>query len=344
MKILPLYLPHKGCARQCVYCNQPLVVGPGETRDYWRDRLESLHRRNGGDWEIAFYGGTFTALPLEEMRECLQFVAPYVQIPAVAGVRISTRPDCLPPATLDFLQAYGVRTIELGVESLDDNVLRKSGRGHTAQDVRDACRRIRERGIRLGIHLMCGLPGQSRESFTQTVRGSLSLQPDLVRIAPTLVLKNTPLENMMRRGLYIPQTLEEAVEQCMDAYTVFHKHGIAIARVGLAISDANGDGAGKIAAGPWHPALRHEVESRLALRTIRSLLANDLELTQIIIHPKDLSIVYGERKKNLAAWRAEFHREVDILQNPHQPRHTLRTALGKTYSLFDAAAERNGES
>ncbi|MBN2325665.1 MAG: radical SAM protein [Candidatus Omnitrophica bacterium] len=342
MKILPLYLPHKGCTRQCVYCNQPLVVGPGESRDHWRERLESLDRRAGGVWEIAFYGGTFSALPPEEMRECLQLVAPYARKPGVAGVRISTRPDCVSQATLDFLQASGVRTIELGVESLDDGVLRRSGRGHSSQDVRDACRRIRERGIRLGIHLMCGLPGQSRESFARTVRDSLPLQPDLVRIAPTLVLKNTPLEKMMLRGLYTPQTLEEAVEQCMDAYTVFHRHGIAIARLGLAISDATGDGVEKIAAGPWHPALRHEVESRLASRTIRTLLADDGELIRIVIHPKDLSVVYGERKKNPAAWRAEFNRELEILQDPNQPRHTLRTASGKIYSLFDASLERKG--
>lgn len=340
MKILPLFLPHQGCTHQCVYCNQPLVVGPGENREGWRERLESAAYDSREDWEIAFLGGTFSALEPAVMRDNLQFIAPYTKRLGVRGIRISTRPDRVPDDTLTTLKSAGVRTIELGVESLDDAVLRKSARGHTAEDARDACRRVRRHGFILGIHLMCGLPGQPEDSFFQTVDESLALQPDFVRIAPTLVLKGTPLEQLYRRGAYQPLSLEEAIHQCCYAVRFFYRSGVAIARVGLAISDAEGDGVEKIAAGPWHPALRHEVESRLIRETISALLERETDTAYLIIHPKDVSIVLGEGKKNLVYWRKTLNRSISIERDENQLRHTVRMPSGKTFSLFDSTLER----
>ena len=160
MKVLPLYMPFQGCGHQCVYCNQPLIVGAADEQDCWDERLESLNHADG-DYEIAFYGGTFSALPRETMQACLERAQPYIETNQATGVRISTRPDRVDNATLAFLWQRGVRTIELGVESFDDRVLQKSGRGHNAEIARDACRRVKDFGFQLGVHLMTGLPAHS---------------------------------------------------------------------------------------------------------------------------------------------------------------------------------------
>lgn len=345
MKVLPLYLPHQGCAHQCVYCNQPLVVGPGEDRRVWRERLESFSpkapsRNSRDEWEIAFFGGTFSALEPAVMRDCLQLAAPYAQREGILGIRISTRPDKVPDDILAFLKNSGVRTIELGLESLDDVVLRKSARGHTAEDARDACRRIRQHGFILGIHLMCGLPGQTEESFRQTVDEAVTLQPNLVRLAPTLVLKGTPLETLYRRGDYQPQTLEDAIRQCTYAYRAFYHRGIDIARVGLALSDIEGEGAHKRIAGPWHPALRHEIESRIVRQTIAERLGREEgKKSRIFVNPKDISIVLGAGKANLFDWKEKLGWIIELKQDENQPRHTARLASGETLHLLDSSRE-----
>lgn len=341
MKVLPLYLPHKGCTHQCVYCNQPLIVGPKETPERWRGRLESFSANPLGDWEIAFFGGTFSALTAEDMRECFQFIAPYTRRMGMRGVRISTRPDRVPEATLTFLQSAGVRTIELGIESLDDAVLRKSARGHTADEARAACLRIRRFGFHLGLHLMCGLPGQSADSFYQTVQEIADFHPDFVRIAPTLVLKDTPLEKIYRRGDYQPLSLEAAIGLCMKAFRVFHRAGISIARMGLAISDEWSDGTEKLVAGPWHPALRHEVESRLVRETIRERIDRKEMGNRLFIHPKDVSIVVGEARMNITYWKHTTGSSIVLIQDKNQPRHTARSQPGVSFSLFDLAKETN---
>lgn len=341
MNVLPLYLPHKGCSHQCVYCNQPLIVGPKETPERWRGRLESFSANPRGEWEIAFFGGTFSALAMEDMRECFQFIAPYTRRMGMRGVRISTRPDRVSEATLSFLQSAGVRTIELGVESLDDAVLRKSARGHAAEETRAACLRIRRFGFHLGLHLMCGLPGQSAISFYQTVQEVAVLHPDFVRIAPTLVLKDTPLEKLYQHGDYQPLSLESAIGQCMESFRVFHRAGISIARMGLAISDEWGDGSEKLVAGPWHPALRHEVESRLVRETIRERIYREEMGNCLFIHPKDVSIVVGEGRKNITYWKQTTGISIDLVRDENQPRHTARSLLGVSFSLFDPVEETN---
>ncbi|HOL93372.1 MAG TPA: radical SAM protein [bacterium] len=334
MNIVPLYLPHQGCTHQCVYCNQPLTVGTREDESDWEHRLEAAFSRSRpGEWEIALYGGSFSALDQSTMERCFARIHPYTRRTGVRGVRISTRPDCVSDSTLDFLSENGVRTIELGVESLDDTVLRHSGRCHTARDAAEACARIQRHGFTLGIHLMCGLPGQTESSWRETVDQAAGLRPDLVRIAPTLVLRDTPLEQLFRRGAYTPLSLEEAIEQCGYGYQVFHRQGIAIARVGLALSDSRGDGADKVVAGPWHPALRHEVESRLAGRAIETVLGQTGART-LIVNPRDLSIVQGPRRANLTAWRGRLNAEVQIHPDERIVRHTFTVPAGGWYSLF----------
>ncbi len=333
MKILPIYLPHKGCPHQCVYCNQPLVTGDAEHKDNWRNMLESIPQHSDQNWEIAFYGGTFSGQSQEKMAECFALVNPYINKINNCSIRISTRPDCVSDATLEFLWANGVRTIELGAESFDDHVLQRSGRGHSADDIRDACQRIIAHGFILGLHIMCGLPAQSESSFYETVDETVQLHPDLVRISPTLVLHGTPLEKMHHRNDYQPMTIEQAITQCSHAYRLFFKADITIARIGLALSDQDGDGADKVIAGPWHPALRHEIESRLAREAITSIM-KDSNQTQIIINPKDISIVYGAGKSNLQYWAAHLNRNIKIGRDENQPRHSFSISSRERFSLF----------
>ncbi len=327
MKVLPLYMPFQGCGHQCVYCNQPLIVGASDEQDQWPERLESLNHY-GGACEIAFYGGTFSALPREIMQSCLDQAQPYLKSNVATGVRISTRPDRVDEPTLEFLWRRGVRTIELGVESFDNRVLQKSGRGHDAQAARDACRRVKEFGFQLGVHLMTGLPHQSEGSWRETVHETVSLQPHLARIAPTLVIHNTPLHQMYLRGAYQPQSLNDAIRQCAYGYVHLRRAGVAIARLGLGVSDSTGDGTGKIAAGPWSHALRHDVESHLARETIERVI-NNAPNQDIAIHPKDYSIVVGTQKRNLVHWGSW----VNIIRDKSIERHTFKYG-GAVHPLF----------
>ncbi|RJP27104.1 MAG: radical SAM protein [Candidatus Omnitrophota bacterium] len=334
MKVLPLYLPHRGCSHICVYCNQPLIVGAENERKEWLPRVHAqLTDQPQEQWEIAFYGGTFSALSENEMRGCFQEFSPWTKKKNVLGFRISTRPDCVDDAVLTFLREHQVRTIELGIESLDDEVLIHCGRGHDAAAAHDACARIRRFGFQLGLHLMCGLPRQSEGSWQKTVHDAISLQPSFVRIAPTLVLKDTPLARLYQRGAYTPLLLEKAIVQCMYAFSEFSRRRIPIARVGLALSDHHGDGADKVIAGPWHPSLRHEVESRLAGNHIFSVL-QEIETDVVVIHPRDYSIVVGSHRRNLARWQTELQKTITIERNEHQPRHSFRVNDRHSYSLF----------
>lgn len=334
MKVLPLYLPQRGCRHQCVYCNQPLTTGVTEDRPDWRARIaEQLARRPDEEWEIAFYAGTFGALAREEMDACFETAAAALPGNRAPAHRVSTRPDAADAAVLGYWRERGVRTVELGVESLDDAVLRKSGRGHTAQTARGACRRVLDAGFQLGVHLMCGLPGQDLESWRSTVAGTIGLGPHFVRIAPTLVLKNTPLETLYRRGRYAPLPLEDAIGQCALALREFSRAGIAVARVGLALSDGNGDGSDKVVAGPWHPSLRHETESRLAGETIGRSLERDAG-PAVCIHPKDLSIVAGPGGRNRRAWRERTGAEAGLVRDPSTLRHRFHRGDGVHRPLF----------
>lgn len=334
--ILPLYLPQAGCQQQCVYCNQPLTVGAHQDRPDWQTRLaQCATNQPAGEWEIAFYGGTFTALPREFQSACFEAAARYRY--QIAGYRISTRPDAVDPAALRFLRQQGVKTIELGVESLDDAVLQRSGRGHDAATAIDACRRIADHGFTLGIHLMTGLPGQSDDSWRATVQQALCLPLNLVRLSPTLVLRDTPLARLYQRGRYQPQPLDDAIRQCAFAYRCFYHAGVRIARVGLGLSDSGGDGQDKIIAGPWHPALRQAVESTLARASIARALP-DHSAPRLIIQPKDQTIVLGEKNRNRRAWERDLGRPVAIETDAALPRGVFRCGEA-TYCLFGEADE-----
>lgn len=257
--------------------------------------------KDGAQAQIAFFGGSFTAIPRDDMIRLLQTAAPYVQSGDFAGIRISTRPDAIDNEVLEILKAYGVTTVELGAQSMDDAVLKSCQRGHTAKQVEEAARLIREAGLSLGLQMMTGLPGDTDEGALCTARKLAALQPDEVRIYPTLVIEGSPLAQEYKVGTYQPQTLEQAVELCVRLLTFFEEEqGIPVIRLGL---HAEEDMVKHCIAGPIHPAFRELCESRIFRKKAEKILKNSKK-TEILlaVNPACVSRMVGHRRENLIAF------------------------------------------
>ena len=224
--------------------------------------------------EAAFYGGSFTGLDIDEQSAYLAVTMEYKEKGLIDKIHLSTRPDYIDREILDNLKAYGVDTIELGVQSFDDDVLRYSNRGHTSADVYKAVELIKEYGFELGIQLMIGLPGDTMETCVYSARETAGLGPALARLYPTIVLDDTELYEMYRRGEYLPLSREEAVSRTKEMYKILDDAGITIMRVGLKSTDIIGEG-GAINGGTYHPAFRQLVEGEIARERIEALLASE---------------------------------------------------------------------
>ena len=304
-RVLPLFIPHLGCPHDCVFCAQRSVTGAAApvTPEQVREALERLPAPVD---EIAFYGGSFTALPPEEQRALLEAAVPAVRGGMAAGLRVSTRPDAIDGDTLSLLAAYPVRTVELGAQSMDDGVLLRCGRGHTAEDTRRAAALVRARGFRLILQMMTGLPGASDETDTATARELISLRPDGVRIYPTVILRDTPLYTLWRAGAYREHTVEDAVRVCAGILPLFDAAGIPVIRLGLNPSEELS--AGAAAAGAYHPALGELVRSRLYLEAARRVLAPARGGAAVLgVCPGGVSQMVGQHRENLRRLSEEFH-------------------------------------
>lgn len=207
--IIPIFIPHKGCPNDCIFCNQRKItarsaaVSPEDVRTTIRTWLTTL--QDVPVVEAAFYGGSFTGIPLEEQRAYLEVAREYKENGAIQKIHLSTRPDYITPEILDNLKEYSVDTIELGVQSFDEDVLRQSRRGHTVQQVYDAVAQIQDYGFELGIQLMIGLPGDTMEKCLHSTRETARLRPQLARLYPTIVLDETDLYEEYRQGMYTPR-------------------------------------------------------------------------------------------------------------------------------------------
>jgi histone acetyltransferase (RNA polymerase elongator complex component) len=266
---------------------------------------------------VAFYGGSFTALPFDTQTAYLAAVQPFIHAGQVAGIRLSTRPDCITNEILSLLKEHHVTTIELGVQSMDDAVLTLSGRGHTATDTMNATKLIRSHDFLLGLQLMPGLPGDSADGFMRTVDTVIGLMPDFVRIYPALVIKDTPLEDLHASGRYMPLTLDDAVALCRKALERLDLAGIDVIRIGLQPTEEL-EKPGTIIAGPYHPAFRELVESSILLDKMRSALRNLSEKTSQVtfqVNPKDLSASIGQRRSTIELLKKEFGlRRISIVE------------------------------
>ncbi|MFA7348887.1 MAG: radical SAM protein [Desulfurivibrionaceae bacterium] len=275
--VIPIFIAHQGCPHQCLFCNQRSItgapegmVGADEVRETILAQLAWPRRHPEAPVQVAFYGGSFTGLPMERQRELLGAAQPFLASGQVRELRLSTRPDYVTDGIAGFLREQGVRVVELGAQSLDDRVLAASGRGHTAAQVRTAVACLKEAGMRVGLQLMLGLPGDTTPTTLASGRAAAALGPDLVRLYPCLVISGSPLAELYRQGRYQPMSLPRAVALAGRLWRIFEESGIPVVRMGLQPSAALEK---TVLAGPYHPAFGELVLSRLFFNSVRAALS-----------------------------------------------------------------------
>ena len=295
--IIPVFVPHLGCPHACVFCDQRRISGavrPASAEDVKNAiRKAAALPCNGAKRQLAFYGGSFTAIPASRQEELLAAAAEAAARGEIDSIRLSTRPDAIDGETLARLRRFGVETIELGAQSMDDEVLRLSGRGHTA-------------GFALVLQMMTGLPGDTPEKDLETARRLIALDPDGVRIYPTVIVRGTELYDRWQKGEYREHTVEDAVEICAKLLPLFEDAGIPVIRLGLNPTEKLS--GGEAAGGAYHPALGELVRSRILLEKARALLAGVPAGSRVTLgaSPQTLSQVIGQKRKNLRLLQKEF--------------------------------------
>jgi histone acetyltransferase (RNA polymerase elongator complex component) len=326
--IVPIFIPHAGCPHRCVFCNQHSTTGRRASLpdpDTIRADIQRFlaFRRDRARWtEISFYGGNFLGLPPERVQLLLATAAGYVRRGEADGIRFSTRPDTIAMDRLQWLAPFPVTTIELGVQSMSDPVLEQSRRGHTAENVREAVRLLKQHPYALGLQMMVGLPGDTPAASLATGRQVAALAPDFVRIYPTLVLSGSRLAHWHARGRYTPMPLDAAVALVADLYRIFAHHAIPVIRMGLQAT-ADLSSASELVAGPFHPAFGELVRSALWLDLIadhvqrRGLLDGEIRIS---VHPRLLSQVKGQQDANIRLLIERFNLPgVEVRSNPDLP-------------------------
>jgi histone acetyltransferase (RNA polymerase elongator complex component) len=339
--IVPLFLMNRGCPHRCVFCNTRQIAGKFEeplTEEHMR-RMAAFYTGHGKTKskpvELAFYGGNFTGMEEQEQVRLLEVADALIRDGIIHQVRISTRPDDLSSGSFDLLAKHQVRTIEIGAQSMMDDVLSLARRGHTAEDVSRAVRLAKDRGFSVGIHLMAGLPGDNEEKFAETIQKVIALRPDMVRLHPTLVFQETPLAAMYQAGEYAPLTLSEAIALCKRALVQFEKARIPLIRLGLQETELM-KAPGSILAGPFHPAFRSLVEASIFMdMATRLLLEGDVagSKASFSVSPRDVSSFRGEKNGNIRALMKHFGLDgIDVHPDPALERGTLVLGGGDRHS------------
>lgn len=297
--IIPYFVPHIGCPVGCVFCNQNEITGVEsdlEPLNTVVDRYLSYFSERG-ETELAFYGGSFTAINEKLRLKLLSEGKSLIDKGLISSIRISTRPDCIDKNILNELKYHGVKVIELGVQSLDADVLKLSNRGHNVECVYEACDLIKSHGFILGLQQMLALPGDTLEKSIYTAREFVKLSPEIVRIYPTLVVKNTKLERMYIDKSYIPLTLNEGVIWAKEVLKIYNESGINVIRVGLQPTD-NINYGGDLVAGPFHPAFRQLVEESIMLDYFINVGKLNEDTIEICANGKNISYIVGLKGKN----------------------------------------------
>lgn len=317
---IALFVPHIGCPHRCSFCDQNAISGaerppePGDVTAACETALQSLGSR-AAEAEIAFFGGSFTAIDRGYMLRLLDAALPYVRAGKVRGIRLSTRPDAVEPEVLSLLREYGVTTIELGAQSMDDRVLSLNGRGHTADQVRRAACRVREMGFSLGLQMMTGLPGDTPEGAWYTARELAALSPAEVRIYPTVVLDGTRMGEWYRQGIYQPPGVRESVPLCAGLLDFFEGRGIRVIRLGLHASRSLEE---RLLGGAYHPAFRELCEGELLVqRLLRGLAGCVPGPVTVRLNPRDRSKFTGPHRQNLTrlaelGWQVTIREDAEI--------------------------------
>ncbi|MDF2882683.1 MAG: radical protein [Clostridiaceae bacterium] len=317
--IIPIFVPHEGCPHNCVFCNQNSITGSSNDVDgkYVQETMDKyLMNINHNDTivEVSFYGGTFTAIPIEKQIELLAVAKIYKEKKKVNYIRLSTRPDYIDSAILDNLKKYSVDIIELGVQSLDEEVLLKSGRGHSENDVINASALIKEYGFTLGHQIMIGLPGDTFRKDIETTQKVINMGPSIVRIYPALVIRNTPMEIMYNSSSYKPYSLMDAVKISKILYGLFINSHINVIRIGLQPTEEINEGK-EILSGPFHPAFRELVESSIINDMLLEKIGDmKCESITICINPREISKLYAYKKKFFNDMKEQVNAKTVIIQ------------------------------
>ena len=319
--IIPIFVPHLGCPNDCVFCNQKSISG--QTKQVTKDDVKTIieehlkYIKEDSIVEVAFFGGSFTGIEEEKQIELLSTAYEFVKSKRIDSIRISTRPDYINKEVLKRLKKYKVKTIELGVQSANDYILKKAGRGHTFEDVKKASKLIRLYGFKLGHQMMVGLPESTKLDEINTAKQLIKLKPKMVRIYPVLVIKGTDLEKQYNEGKYKPLTVVQAVEISKELVKMFSKKKIDVIRIGLqptdTISEPNSKNS-EVVAGPFHSAFRQLVESGMwydvIVDKIKKLNTKVREV-EVIVNPQDVNNVVGQRRENISNLKDIY--DVDLI-------------------------------
>jgi histone acetyltransferase (RNA polymerase elongator complex component) len=312
--VIPVFIPHQGCPQHCLFCNQVSISGQRISHENDAQLVQHTVKkwlarsRRQKITQVAFYGGSFTCLNIERQENLLNAVQPFITDGVVQSIRLSTRPDCIDKGVCDFLKKKHVRTVELGVQSLDDTVLQAAWRGHTVADSIQAAELIQNAGLELGVQLMPGLPKETSRSWLRTIKQVVYIRPDCVRIYPTLVVGGAALAKEYSAGVYRPLSMNSAIAYCCKAKELFDAVGIRILRMGLQAADTLEE---QLIAGPYHPAFGEMVTARHWLNRSRKILHASPAATHttFMLSDRDVSAFVGPKRCNIKRLESFVHHD-----------------------------------
>ncbi len=323
---IPVFIPQEGCPNACVFCSQKKITGVDRRAelDTFRATVDKALEMDWQESEIAFFGGSFTAIDRGRMIALLDAAYEYVRGGRINGIRISTRPDCIDEDVLEILKSRGVTSVELGIQSVSARVLDLSGRGHTVKDSENACKLIKKYGFRLGGQMMVGLPLSTAEDELATAQAICDWGADETRIYPTVVFEDTPLYRMTLNGEYTPLSLDDAVSRCADCMDIFLSRGVKVLRVGLHASE-------QLVSAPYgatHPAMGELVESELYRRRIEALIgeARGKKLS-VYVPASACSKAAGQHRKNTEYFKNTYGFSNVSVYGTDMPDHTARICI-----------------
>ena len=343
--IIPIFVPHLGCPHDCIFCNQRKITGL--STNIQADDVKSIIEEHLATFpkgpisiEVAFYGGSFTGIDKKDQENLLSIPYQYKKEGRIDGIRLSTRPDYIDRDILDLLKKYEVDTIELGVQSLDEEVLKESYRGHSVEDVYKASELIKEYGFNLGLQMMVGLVKDTKEKAIYTAKEFVKLNPYCVRIYPTLVIRDTYLEKLYKNNEYIPLSVEEAVDIVTDILMLFEYNDINVIRIGLQPTE-NIQLGKDVVAGPFHPSIRQLVESNIYKNLLENYLKNCnralLEEETMILkaNEKSISNISGQKSSNINYLIKKFKFKKIKIYGGNLPMNIIKIQIGEREDILD---------